>query len=118
MLLAQRPNVIKSTTDKLQYEVGEEIVITLKAKKAFQLATDGDCSSSELPPMVITFEDGEWSEIEGLIQMCCGLPYSLWMGRSKKFSKEISKPGIYKIVIFTDSGQIKSNQFTVISSKE
>ncbi len=104
---------IRVNLDKESYQVDDFVNITLKSKKAFQLATNGDCNSSILQPSLIKMnEDGTWPEVEAMKQMCCGLPYSQAM-KEAMFTVQVQQKGTYKIAIFLYGSIVETDSFVV-----
>lgn len=116
-LFPQQENKIKITPDKKVYTQGEIITFKVKATKRFQLATDGDCSSSILPPHYIKEKDGVFKSDRAFIQKCCGLPCA-GSFKNYEFTRiDTLSPGRWKVLLYTcdyTSGPAESEVFEVV----
>lgn len=116
-LFPEKGNKITITPDKKVYTQGEIIKFKVKAKKRFQLATDGRCSSGILPPTYIKERNGTFTDDYGMAQMCCGLPCA---GSFKKYEfarMDTLEVGRWKVVLYTcdlSAGSVESEVFEVV----
>lgn len=116
-LFLKEENKITITPDKQVYKQGEIIKFKVKAKKKFQLATNGDCSSSVLPPSYVMEIDGRFPYPSGIGQLCCGLPCA---GSFKKYEfsqRDTLAIGRWKVMLLTcdrSAGMVESSVFEVI----
>ncbi len=103
---------VRFHTDTKQYEIGDTIVLELRSDESFAFMTDGDCSSSVLPPYWLKKENGIFPMVEMGPQMCCGLPYSPPM---KKWDSWLvaEEKGVFKIALFLDVGVVYTNEFII-----
>lgn len=110
---AQEEDNYTFLTEKQTYKVGETITAKLTSKKSFTLATDGDCSSSALAPSFIKKINGKWQESYAMRQMCCGLPCTMNPINEMNPQITLEITGTFKMIIYTCSGTVMSNAFTV-----
>ncbi|MGB1218018.1 MAG: hypothetical protein ACPG5P_09085 [Saprospiraceae bacterium] len=112
----QEKENISITPDKKIYNQGEIITLKVKSKKRFRLATDGDCSSSVLPPTYIREINGKFPPAFQGPQMCCGLPCSI--NSMKKIEYTMSDTleiGRWKMLLTTcEFGLVESEIFEII----
>lgn len=116
-LFFQTETKITITPDKKVYTQGEIITFKVKSNKRFQLATDGSCSSSILPPRFVMERNGKFPLPEAMVQMCCGLPCA---GPYKNYEFTNIEPlaiGRWKVMLFTcdfKAGTVESEVFEVV----
>jgi|GEM_PF-4089307 len=103
------------TPDKTIYEQGEMMTFKVKSNKRFRIATNGDCSSSALPPSFVREINGKFQPELGLgAQLCCGLPCTSLL-RNYEFSHlDTLATGRWKVILFTcEAGAVESPIFEV-----
>jgi len=80
------------------------------------LSTNGDCSSSVLPPLFTKEVDGVFPPVFAGVQLCCGLPCSVNSYKNYEFTSSLTI-GRWKVALFTcdhTAGMVESEIFEVI----
>jgi len=104
---------IKCKTDKEVYQIGENIQVKVKSWQKYRIPTNGDCSSSPIYPVLVKEVDGKYPFPENFgVVMACGLPYTTPI-RKFKTTFTANEPGNYKILFYSDRGNIFSQTIIV-----